>query len=139
MKRFTILYFFLIASHFSFSQSWMWGSSCNGDAGVLSVASDSRGNCYSAGLFQNDTLHFGTYTLMNSTVTNYPYSSDEDAFLVKYDPQGNVLWAKQTKEKNTNASLVTFSPVSVCADGSGNTYLSGNYPDTRRRPPSMPE
>jgi hypothetical protein len=125
-----ILYFSLFAFNLSFAQSWIWGAEGVGDGGVQSVASDGHGNCYATGLLENDTIYFGSYTIKNSTITNSPYSSDEDAFLVKYASNGNVLWAKQTFEKNINHNFVTSSPVTVCADGQGNAYLSGNFIDT---------
>jgi hypothetical protein len=130
MKRFATLYFSFFAFHFSFAQSWMWGNSCNGDAGVTSVISDAYGNCYATGVFENDTIKFGNFTLMNSTVTNSPYSSDNDVFLVKYSHNGSIAWAKQTMEKNINPYIGNNAPESICTDGSGNIYLSSNFVDT---------
>ena len=130
-----VSYFSLFTFHFSLISAqkgtWFWGSYGIGDGVALSVAADSKGNCYMAGIFQNDTIHFGGYTVMNSTTTNPPYSSDEDDFLVKYAPNGPVLWATQTFEKNNNPNTGgNDAPVSVCPDNFGSVYLSGNFIDT---------
>ena len=93
-------YFSLISAQ---QGTWFWGAEGIGDATVWSIASDAKGNCYLAGMIPNDTIHFLGYNLINSTITNPPYSSNFDGFLVKYSPDGNVLWAKQTLEKNNQS------------------------------------
>jgi hypothetical protein len=128
-KILVLLYFLFFIFHFLLAQSWLWGAEGIGDGYFESMTSDRKGNCYITGLFQNDTIHFGTYTVLNSTYTNYPYSSDGDAFLVKYAPDGTVLWAKQTFEKNVNP-LANDAPESVCTDDAENVYLAGNFIDT---------
>jgi len=125
MKRTVICLVSFFIFHFSFAQqgTWFWGVQGIGDAAVESVASDAQGNCCLAGLFTNDTIHFGLNTLSNS-------QWGLDAFLVKYAPNGSLLWAKQTIEKNINHNDVNDEPVSVCTDLWGNIYLSGDYIDT---------
>jgi hypothetical protein len=126
MKNFISLFFSLLIFHFSFSQSWLWGKNGIGEGQVFSVASDLHGNCYISGFFPNDTLHFGSFTLRNPS----PYNNSDDAFLVKYAPNGNVLWAKQTTDIVTSNAAVTSAPTSIATDGKGNIYLNGNFPDT---------
>lgn len=130
MRTISILFLSLFFFHFSFAQSWLWGNYGIGDGFVTSIASGEKGNCYITGLFPNDTIHFGGYTVRNSTVTNPPFSSDADAFLVKIDPNGNVLWAKQTNIKNSNPNLGVNNAPTVYTDNTGNIYLNSSFPDT---------
>jgi len=85
-----------------------------------SVAIDIYGNEYITGIF-TDTISFGGFTL------NTKYFQGEDAFLVKYDSNGNVLWAKQS-EIPSAASGGTGT--SVATDNSGNAYITGYFFDT---------
>jgi hypothetical protein len=122
--------FSLFTFHFSIAQSWIWGTNGIGDGEVFSIATDTKGNCYLSGLFPNNMVQFGTYTLTNSTITNYPYSTDDDVFLVKYAPNGIVLWAKQNFEVNSSDLVGTGAPCQISTDGVGNIYSNGNFPDT---------
>jgi hypothetical protein len=74
------------------------------------VATDKHGNIYMTGYFDGPVT-FGSVTL-NSTGFLDPY-------LVKLDPSGNVLWAKQ------GAGVESDAGVSVAVDTSGNCYLAG--------------
>ena len=51
-----------------------------------SISLDENGNVYLTGYFKNETK-FGSY--------NFTANGTSDIFLVKYDPSGNVVWAKQ--------------------------------------------
>src|SRR5688572_21636884 len=68
----------------------LWAQGAGGPANdaAWSVAVDGTGNCYVTGYFQSDFAVFGTDTVHKDTVNN-----TSDIFLVKYSPQGNVLWA----------------------------------------------
>jgi hypothetical protein len=80
-----------------------------------SVAVDALGNTYMAGFFGTSTVTFGSTTLTN---TNIGYC---DMFIVKYDVNGNVLWAKSAGG--------TYEDMARCVtvDASGNTYITGDY------------
>ncbi|WP_415580943.1 T9SS type A sorting domain-containing protein [Flavobacterium longum] len=79
---------------------------------VYIVATDGLGNVLVAGSF-NTAITFGTTTLTHGGVGN---------FLVKYDPDGNVLWAKRYAAENE--SLTTYR---VKTDALGNIYMTGYY------------
>lgn len=79
---------------------------------VYSVATDALGNVLVAGSF-NTAITFGTTTLTHGGVGN---------FLVKYDPDGNVLWAKRYAAENE--SLAVYR---VKTDALGNIYMTGYY------------
>ena len=65
------------------------------------------------GNFTSLTATFGTTTLTNSG--NY------DFFIAKYDPNGNVLWAKSAD------GIEDETGWSVSCDISGNAYVTGDY------------
>lgn len=84
-------------------------------AGAVFQSTDLSGNIYLTGNFY-DTVSFGSFTLIENPTGRY------NAFLVKYDGSGNVIWAKQ--------STGSASPNSVACDGQGNAFLAGNFVDT---------
>jgi len=77
------------------------------------VTVDGNGNVYVVGSTNSNTLTFGTTPL-----TGFGY---DDIFLVKYDPSGTVLWAKNAGGSGNDIG----SGVSV--DASGNVYITGYY------------
>jgi len=106
--------FFGIAS-FAQSPSWLWAKSAGGINNDFAawVVADASGNIYICGGFVSPTITFGTTTLTSEGGSNI--------FLVKYNSDGNVLWAKSTG--GTNDDYVS----SVAADGFGNIYLAGEF------------
>jgi gliding motility-associated-like protein len=95
------------------------------DSGSLtfmnSLVTDNSGNVYVTGSF-NDTIYFGSYTLKSSP------SWSSEAFVVKYDRQGNVVWAKQGDVVG-NASFSAGN--SIATDASKQYfYVAGNFFDT---------
>lgn len=92
----------------------LWAKSAGGiyaDVGN-SVAVDASGNAYVTGFFQSSTIIFGSDTLKNAGYDNI--------FLTKFDPNGNVLWAKSAGGGPDEAQ-----GISVAVDASGNAYLTG--------------
>ena len=93
----------------------LWAKSAGGagnDNGY-SAKTDGAGNIYLTGSFGSSIIVFGSYTLTNSGVL--------DAYLVKYDTNGNVLWAKNPMGSGADESW------SVCPDANGNVYFTGDY------------
>jgi hypothetical protein len=83
--------------------------------GATSVAVDTSGNVYMAGVFRSSTIVFGSTTLTNAGVSNY------DIFLAKYDINGNIVWAKSAG--STSDDVAT----SVTVDLLGNLYVTGYF------------
>ena len=74
-----------------FAQSWLWGregyTGYNTGA-ARSIAADNKGNVFISSIVI-DTLDFGPFHL--STISK----NAEDIYMVKYDSNGNALWAVQ--------------------------------------------
>ncbi|MEO6169181.1 MAG: MopE-related protein [Chitinophagales bacterium] len=93
----------------------LWAKSAGGSYAEegYTVATDDAGNVYVSGEFWSESVTFGS-----STITN---SGSADIFLVKYDADGNVLWARNptgTDEDKSNA---------VAVDADGNVYITGSF------------
>lgn len=94
----------------------LWAKSAGGASGfdvANSVTTDSAGNIYVAGYFGSAQITFGSFTLNNS--------GGQDAFVVKYDPSGNVIWAKSVGGANHDE----FSSIST--DGHANVFVTGQF------------
>jgi len=94
----------------------LWAKTEGGAAADLagSVAGDDFGNSYITGSFQSATITFGSTTLTNSGAYG-------DIFIVKYDPLGNVLWAKSATGTDGETSNC------VAIDKKGNSFITGFY------------
>lgn len=95
----------------------MWAKSAggNGDDSSLGISTDASSNVYVTGNFSSPTITFGSYTLTNN---NAGYA---DMYVVKYDANGNVLWAKRVGGSNYDTGS------DICIDVSGNVYLTGHF------------
>lgn len=124
MKRVILLTAFFFQYSYSIAQNnWLWAINGHGNALLESIATDYQGNCFAAGMLKKDSIHFGTYSLID---TDFNY----DFYLLKLDPNGNVLWAKQTISIASSKYADNDAAFGVSTDGSGNSYLMANFPDT---------
>jgi hypothetical protein len=82
-----------------------------GGDGGYSVGVDAAGNCYVTGIIKG-TATFGSITIGTGSMRNI--------FLAKYDPNGNVIWAKCPSGGTWNnyAKAITV-------DATGNSYITG--------------
>jgi hypothetical protein len=100
------------AQTFSFAKK-IGGS---GEDGAYKIDIDGAGNIYTAGRFK-DSADFdpgpGTYYLSPTGYTG--------AFISKYDPMGNLLWARQLE------GLTFISIFDMTVDNAGNVYTTGNF------------
>lgn len=93
----------------------LWANSIGGnsfDIGI-GVSTDPIGNVYLTGNFDSPTITIGTTTLTSEG--NY------DIFIVKYAPDGNVLWAQSAGGVNYDYAT------DLSTDAAGNVYLTGHY------------
>lgn len=94
------------------AQSWQFaqqGGGTSGDEGY-GVAVDHAGNIYITGQFEGTAI-FGIDTLIGI--------GGKDVFTVKYDPIGNVVYAKSA------GSFGLDRGVAIAVDGLGNAYVTG--------------
>ena len=76
------------------------------------VTTDSLGYVYVTGRF-SDTITIGAYTMF--ATTGY-----KNVFLVKYDKNGNVIWARQSVGQDAVG-------MSVVCNATGKVYITGDY------------
>ena len=84
---------------------WMKQTGTSEDEGGHSVDVDASGNIYASGWTDGDLAGAS--------------AGDTDAFLSKFDSDGNVLWTKQVGTKSIDKAN------GVAADALGNVYISG--------------
>ena len=91
----------------------IWGTD---DDFSYSVTTDATGNILIAGYFTSDSISFDSITLFNNGAQNM--------FLAKYDPSGNLLWAKSASGTYTN---VIAKSVAVDQSSNGDIFITGYY------------
>jgi hypothetical protein len=84
-----------------------------------SVAIDANGNVYVAGSFQG-TSDFDP----GSGTSNFVSQGSFDAFIAKYGPSGNLIWAKSVGGTGFDEVM------DIAVDGSGNVYATGYFENT---------
>mgnify|MGYP000935265517 CR=1 FL=1 len=85
------------------------GGICVGPTGAITVV----GQLYQTAVFGNRTL--------TAKGVNPGEPGFEDAFFVRYDAAGTVLWAQRAGGGSRDAAF------GVCADGDGNVYATGEF------------
>jgi hypothetical protein len=90
-----------------------------GNVDAKAIACDSSGNSYVTGIAFDggNNVFYGN----NSSYT-VPVTGQGDAFLVKYGPAGNLLWAQ-----SWGLSVSIDSGEDVDVDDQGNVYVTGQY------------
>ncbi|MEO8147331.1 MAG: SBBP repeat-containing protein [Bacteroidia bacterium] len=95
----------------------LWAKSATGTNALSTkgVAADIFGNAYITGSFSSPSVSFG------SCILNNPNPGADLVFLVKYNPFGNVLWAK------SSLNIGSAYGIAVATDFSGNSYITGDF------------
>lgn len=96
----------------------LWAKSAGGSNLALwdegtSISADANGNALLTGFFRNSSITFGTFTLTNA--------GTNDLFIAKFDPNGNVLWAK-----SAGGSLSDGSG-DISSNTNGDIFLTGSF------------
>jgi outer membrane protein assembly factor BamB len=99
--------------------SWVWAKSV-GNAQSPRIAVDASGNVYVTGSFSDDRLTFGSITLIRNKETT-EFIPRADMFVVKYDPNGQVLWAKSAGGSEDEYAR------DIAVDARGNVYVIGEF------------
>jgi len=81
-----LIFTFSISLSYAQTPNWIWAESAGGMSNDYGngICNDNSGNTYSTGYF-SESITFGEITLTDN--------GGSDIFIVKYDPNGNVLWA----------------------------------------------
>lgn len=106
-------HFDIFIAKYDNSGNVLWAKSAGGtfDDWAYSITTDISGNVYVAGYFVQ-SITFDSITL---------YGGFRDVFLVKYDTNGNLLWAKSSGGSSADEAH------SVTVDVTGNIYLTGFF------------
>jgi hypothetical protein len=94
---------------------WAKSAGGNSDDRAYSVSSDGNGNIIISGYFQSSSITFGTTTLTNAN------AGSSDMFFIKYDPNGNAIWAK------SHGGIGDENGRSLDTDSNGNILVTGGF------------
>lgn len=97
--------------------NFLWAKSATGSNEDVcnDVATDHFGNVYIVGSFKSDSISIDGFTVTNTN------AGTEDLFIIKFDGNGNVLWASNA------AGFDRDQAFGVASDASGNIYVTGNF------------
>jgi hypothetical protein len=109
--------FLMFVMQAGFAQQWLWVKPAGGSAADMAHAAvtDYDGNVFVTGSYEG-TGTFGTTQLTNS--------GQKDVFIVKYNNQGTVQWAKKGGGTGVEEGL------SVAVDAVGDCYITGYFTGT---------
>lgn len=104
---------------------WAKGTQ-HGACYMMNIAADQSGNVIVFGSFTSATMQIGSFTLTNTVAPEAQF------FLVKFDPSGNVLWAKNAgNAQNGVATLggiaLAFGTGAITCDAADNIYITTNF------------
>jgi hypothetical protein len=98
---------------------WIKNGGALGNDIVYNMTTDASGNLYAMVSFQSPSVTFGSFTINNTaTVPTIDVLLTYDVALVKYNPNGTVLWVKKI------GGLASENSTTVTCDASGNVYVT---------------
>lgn len=100
----------------------LWAKAFTGphQVGANDVGVDAAGNIYITGRFAHPNLQ-GSITVESTTLTTFGGS---DMFLVKLDPNGNLVWLRQAGSTTNGHSELG---IEIDTDAAGNSVVSGIF------------
>ena len=106
---------FLVIQSQAQAPNWIWayGIGATSNESASSITTDATGNVLATGTYYSPSITLGSTTLPNSGIY--------DIYLVKYDGNGNVLWA--TKAGSPDMELAK----SIAVDATGNVIIAGYF------------
>jgi hypothetical protein len=104
------LLFFSNLNSFAQTPDWLWArvAGDNSYNEAMSIAADDSGNTYVAGYY-------------NIYAWDLPHANGTDAFFVKYDPFGNIVWTRSLSSSGTDRIF------SIATDKLGHFYIFGYF------------
>lgn len=124
MKKITLLFFLLSFSLYAQTSDWSWVKSFeNMNAGIITSSFiDNQKNIYHIGSFNSPTLTIGETVISNSSeVPQNPNLKYSDAYISKYDSEGNLLFVKHFIGSKYEGLT------SIAYDNNNNFYITGYY------------
>jgi Secretion system C-terminal sorting domain/Beta-propeller repeat len=122
MKKKILWYVSIVLTINTFAQvpsvAWVAGADGNEQDNGYAIACGPSGNYYVTGYYNSDSIRFGNTTLYLGGQSS---SSISNVFLVKYDSNGNVIWAKSGFGNGLDRSNC------IAVDSSENIYIAGHY------------
>lgn len=119
--------FYLYIAKYNKSGDKIWTSTSNiqtttagSPTNSNSIISDSYGDLYITGTFQN-SISFGSFQLSDN---NNNYSA---IFIAKYDSAGNEKWVKKMFGTNSNDLLTNGQGNDIVINRNNNIYVTGSY------------
>jgi hypothetical protein len=106
------------------THQWVYRCIKNSGAGHDSgydVCTDAAGNVYVTGYFSGTVNFQSTFSLTPYFLTSY---GNSDVFVLKIDPNGNFVWARQL------GGLVNEEGLSIAVDAVGSVYTTGHFSAT---------
>jgi hypothetical protein len=91
---------------------------------VRGVALTPNDEIYIVGHFSSDHLVFGSFDLVNAGAPSDAGTATSDAYVAKFDPDGNVLWARSFGDASSQYAR------HVVADSSGRAIVAGIFQGT---------
>lgn len=108
---------FFISHAQSFDWSWAKSVGGIGDENAYSSATDSQGNLFIVGTFSSSIINIGSFTLSNNVFPKY------SLFIIKFDPNGNVLFAKNS----IDGEIYYHNRPEITCDKDDNIYVAATY------------
>ena len=97
---------------------WARGGGAGNSYSIVAMETDIDGNIYVSGSFNSSKLKIGNFTLTNDA--EYTYGK---VFIIKYSPNGDVVWAIAPD------IYLSSGTGSLCVGSSGNFYITGHFQD----------
>jgi hypothetical protein len=100
---------------FAQSPGWLWAKAATGQGTEegYSITADTNGSIYIAGFFNSPMMTFDSTIILGTA--NY------DAYIAKYDANGNLGWAKSFGGVQSDFIF------SIAADHNGNIFAAGSF------------
>lgn len=110
----------IFVAKYDLSGNLLWAKSAGGSGGEkgLGVSYDNAGNVYICGQYKDNITFNGTTTLTHTGST-----LETDAFIAKYDANGNFLWARSAGGPGRDEALT------IKCTPAGDAYICGLYSD----------
>lgn len=112
MKKLTLILSLLLFGMLLWANSWQWARSIGSEnmESAWDIITDLHGNIYVTGSF-TDSMRVGATTIYGSGL--------DDIFVVKYDSNGDFIWARSFGSSEEDVAL------SIATDAEENIYITG--------------